>query len=596
MHARRPALVTFSLLLALVPATSAAAGQKRAPFHAPGVEDRAATRQEIVAGTATREQRLDLLRASIDSAGGTTLAAAEVADDDVIGGYSYPLVAADLDGNGDDEVLLEQFARREYVVALDDGEVMWRLQQPPKSYVIGALVGDVFSDAGEEVLIILYRWKADKVVIGGAGEHGLRWTLPLDSYHTELNGLVQADSDQQSEIAISSWDEEDGDLTIQTVDGESGMTTSSIGSTPDGLLDGSFTSDGFITDGPEGGADEAVFITALGGGYYAERRSLEDGTQSTFDIFPDANPPEGLFQGPDYTGDGRRDAFLSVSTLVPESSWELGVFDAGTLETAWTMDGVDPFFLFFYPPFSPGDADGDGGQDLCLFLHDDQYDDQDNPISSTSTFRCHSGKTGTQLWESSKTVSEPENGWAHTDGLAMSDLNGDDVTDPILESFSSTCTGPEEEAECDYSYTATAISGKNGSVLWTVDGLDSYGLAYDLTASNLDQSPGDDLVQYAYRENGVAFEVRNGLSLTRSWQGEFDAVGEDGYVDGALEADLDGDGTTEAFLTASSYEGIGEPECEVYEGEEYCWYEDYLEYAYAGAFETGGALLWTIAL
>ena len=590
----RSVLVTFAILLVLIPAANAAAGKQHAPFASPGTEDRAATRQDIIAGTATREQRLDLLRASIESAGGATLAAAEAADDGVIGGYSYPLVAADLDGNGDDEVLLEQFATRAYVVALDNGEVMWRLQQPPKSYLIGAIVGDMFSDPGEEVLFVLYRWKADKVVIGAAGEQGLRWTHPLDSYHTEVNGLVQADSDEQSEIAISNWDEEDGDLTIQTIDGESGMTASSMASTPDALLDGRFTSDGFVTDGPEGAADEAVFVTPLGGGYYAERRSLDDGTQTTFDIFPDANPPQGLFQGPDYTGDGRRDAFLSVSTLMSES-WQLGVFDAGTLETAWTMDGVDPFFLFFYPPFSPGDADGDGGQDLCLYLHEDEYDDQDEMLSSTSAFRCHSGKTGTQLWESSKAMSDPESGWAHTDGFATSDVNGDDVTDPILESFSSSCTGPEE-TECDYSYTATAVSGKDGSVLWNVDGVDNYGLAYDLTASNLDQSPGDDLVQYAYRENGVAFEVRNGLNLTPSWQGEFATLGEDGYVDGALEADLDGDGTTEAFLTASSYEGIGEPECEVYEGEEYCWYEDYLEYAYAAAFETGGAPLWTIEL
>ncbi|MGH2710694.1 MAG: hypothetical protein ACRDH9_05765, partial [Actinomycetota bacterium] len=161
-----------------------------------------------------------------------------------------------------------------------------------------------------------------------------------------------------------------------------------------------------------------------------------------------------------------------------------------------------------------------------------------------------------------------------------------------------TCSDDDYYCETT-AFEATALNGTNGAPIWsTTDIEDSNGI-WGLTGSNLDGVAGDDSFDYVYDETeppGAPFAVYNGLSRQKAWDGFIDTGEASGYVDSAIAADLDGDGTLEAVLTSDAYEGIGEPVCEVYEGEEYCWYEDYEEYAFATAFTSTGELLWNLEL
>lgn len=598
MPARRLA-ISVALLISIMPASQALAGQRMtgAPDHE--VPTGPLTRQDVLAGRASGDQVVQLLQAQIEAAGGDAVEVAS--EEEALGGYAYPILALDLDGDGDDETLLEQHAGRTYIVALDDGSILWRERGPKQSYVIGAIPGDLFSDGGQEVVLAVYRWKTGKLLLAGAGASGVRWVAGFDAYSTSLGGLVQADGDDEDELAVSTWSESTGELTINTFDGETGFQLSSLRSTPSRLLNRNMGSEGFVTDGPDGSADEAVFVTPLPAGVYAERLSLSDGTQAAFELVADEES-HTLSQGPDFTGDGKRDGYIteflwnvdgSISTVT-------GVFDAATLSTAWTQTSESSEFNFPYPPYQAGDANGDGGQDLCTFLHEDEYDPEtDTFLGSSSAFTCYSGATGVQLWTASRSVTSPPDGWAHTYGWASSDLDGDGVIDPILEQESGICVEEGEYYSCEYGYSATAHSGTDGSPLWSIDDPDMYYIGYDLTDSNLDGAAGHDGLETIYEGGegtGTRFSVFNGLSLTPSWEGVVDTGAGDGYVDGAIEADLDGDGSGEVLVTADAYVGIGEPTCEVYFGEEYCWYEDYEEHAYAAAFEPGGELLWQVEL
>ncbi|MGH2710623.1 MAG: hypothetical protein ACRDH9_05400, partial [Actinomycetota bacterium] len=565
MRARR-LTVSLTVLVSLVPASQAFAGNNPARGSSQ-TEERTATRADVLAGRADQEERLNLLRASIEAAGGVVVEESEdptAFEGYALGGYAYPLIVSDLDGDGDDEVLLEQDANRNYVVAIDDGDLAWREQLPPKSYLVGALSGDLFAEDGTEVILVLYRWNTDKTVLGGVDENGLRWTAPLDVDYSELNGLVEADTDEQAEIAITVWSDS-GSITVRTLDGETGTLLSEIRSTTD-QLDIGVAEQAFVTDGPEGQSDEAVFLTSLLGGYYAERLSLADGSRRTMNVFPGEEIPV-IYQGVDYTGDGRRDGYISDFIYNEDETVTstFGVFDAAALSTAWTQESEGDFpYFFIYPPYQAGDANGDGGQDLCIQNRSFGFGE---PRTSTAEVRCLAGATGAELWTISREVTGE---YSYASVQVESDLDANGVIDPVITTEAYTCSDDDYYCETT-AFEATALNGTNGAPIWsTTDPGDSAGI-WGLTGSNLDGVAGDDSFGYVYDETeppGAPFAVYTGLSRLKAWDGFIDTGNASGYVDSAIGADLDGDGTLEAVLTSDAYEPIGEPVCEVYEGEE----------------------------
>jgi len=594
MYARRLATVVSLLLLGLALPAQASAGQDEArPDQQP-----AASRADVLAGRATPEQTLELMRSSLEIAGGESSSVPESSPPPPpppnFGGHAYPLLTADLQGDGDEEVVLEEYAPRPHVVVVDEGEVLWRDQLPKKSYLVGALAADLHFLDGEELLFLVYRWKAEKIVLAAAGQHGLLWSMSFPAYYMELNGLVEVDGDEQLEIAISQWSEDTGALSIATLDGSVGFQMSSVRATPERLLNRNLGAQGFVTDGAEGGTDEAVFVTPLAGGFYAERVNLLTGTQVTFNLVPNADPPS-LYQGLDYTGDGRRDGFISDYVFGPaqEPTSLFGVFDAGTLTTAWTTPSVSTFF-FFGSPYPAGDANGDGGQDLCLDEREYLFDEEDEEsYTITHTLRCLVGATGTELWRTERTTTGGP--WLQTS--TESDIDGDGVIDPVLSVNNFDCDG-EDPDSCTFSFEASALNGRDGTALWTTESSQGQYLTYSLTRSELDGSPGDDAITDSYApDQGVnaLFTVWNGRTLEPSWQGAIDTGGRDAYVGSAGEADLDGDGSTEAIVTLTAYEETGEEECYEYPGGEYC-YPVYEESPFVAAFEPGGERLWQLEL
>lgn len=578
----------FALVASLLPGGGALASDQTAGPRPPVAPS---TRADVLAGQASPPQRFELMKASIDAAGGQ---AVEATFEEVLGGYAYPLLAVDLDGDGDEETLLQQYADRPYVVAVDDGVLLWRQRLPKNASVVGMLPADFAPGDGHEVLLAVYRWRQNRMILSTASFQGQLWRKNMDIEWFELNGAVQADSDAQSEIAITVYGDS---TTILTFDGEDGEDLAELRSTIEQRTGRRFSTEAFITDGLEGQADEAVFVTDLQVGFHAERLRLTDGAQTAYKIVPITELPY-LTQGPDYTGDGRRDGFIAY--LGGPVSSSIGVFDPAALDVAWTQQpNADNGYFSYYPTIHPGDANGDGAQDLCLQSRDDEYeDDEGPPIQSTASFRCLSGKTGVQLWTASLTVKSDPHGYAYADGWAGSDLDGDGVTDPILEAWSVSC-GPEDDSHpCEFSYEATAYSGRNGSVLWSFDDPDAWSSPWRLTSSNLDGSPGDDAIEDAYESPGpgLHFSILNGLTFESAWVGTVDTPTQDAYTSWAIDPDLDGDGTHEALVTAESYVGLGDPTCEVWEGEQYCWYEDYDEHVHVAAFEPGGKRLWQMEL
>jgi hypothetical protein len=420
------------------------------------------------------------------------------------------------------------------------------------------------------------------------GYDGASWSYATTMDWFELNGLVQADGDPEDEIAITIWNGTQP-VSIYVIDSTGGparLVRPSLEET----LARSMSSEVFVTDGPGSGPDEAVFVTPLVSGYYAERRSLADGLQTAFDVTVNAEVPS-FFQGPDYTGDGRRDAFISEYSGGPlEFAVTYGVFNAAGFATEWTQTTQEEFFYFDFP-YHPGDADGDGGQDLCFDQSSYDFDDEE---TSSVTVRCLSGATGTELWKASRTITG-EN--AYASALTWGDLDADGVIDPILVSETYTCS--EEDWWCGTtSFEATALNGANGSTIWATDDVEASDVVWDLSNANVDGTPGDDMIGYPYDEEeppDAPFAVHSGLTLEDVWGGVIDTGENPGYVSSAMETDLDGDGSAEAIITAEAYEETDRVVCYEFFGEEFC-YNEWEEFAYVAAYEPGGEFLWQLEL
>lgn len=594
MPARRIA-TAVALLAALLPVSEALADQKGPTAHR--APEKPATRADVLAGRATRAQTIDLLKASVEAAGGSTVQveSAPSSPPPSIGGYAYPILAVDLDGDGDDESILIQYSDRQYLVAVDDGEVLWRhATSPDSAYVerIGVLPANLWAEGGTGVLLVGMEWNEDGPLtahIDAFGAEGWRFSHSSSVDWFELNGLVQADADPQDEIALTVW-QGTSPIAIAIVDAEGGPARL-IRPSLEETLGRSMSTEAFITDGPGTGPDEAVFVTPLLTGYHGERRSLADGLQTAFDVKVNAEVPT-LYQGPDYTGDGRRDAFISEYSGGPfEFTVTFGVFDGAGFSSPWTQTSEDEYFPYF-PPYQPGDADGDGGQDLCLRENSHEWDEVQR--SSSVTVSCLAGATGAELWQASRSVTG-HYAWAYA--FPWSDLDADGVIDPVLFAETSTCS--EEDWSCETaSFEAAALNGVDGSVIWSVDDIEAGDLAWGITDTNLDGVAGDDIITSPYEEPqppDAPFKVHNGLSLDASWGSVIDTGEIPGYAGSAMEADLDGDGSAEAIIAAEAYEETDRMVCYEFFDEEYC-YNEWDEYSYLAAFEPGGELLWQLEL
>jgi hypothetical protein len=82
------------------------------------------------------------------------------------------------------------------------------------------------------------------------------------------------------------------------------------------------------------------------------------------------------------------------------------------------------------------------------------------------------------------------------------------------------------------------------------------------------------------------FTVVNGLSLASSWEGAVGTGGLDGFATGAISADLDGDGSTEAVATAIGYEPTA-PGCHQCRN---------VPHTFVSGLELGGPRLWNVEL
>lgn len=208
MYARRLA-PAMALLLALMPASDAIAGDAgRAPSRA---AEPPATRADVLAGRATQDQALDLLKTSIERAGGTTvddsIAPESTPPPEPLGGYVYPLLASDLDGDGDDEVVLEQWSDTDHVLAVDDRGILWREALPDGTFLVGAFVADLIEGGAEELLLVAYRYEVPGLgFLAAAGADGFVWSAEIPTNYLEINGLVQADADALPEVAVTGWD------------------------------------------------------------------------------------------------------------------------------------------------------------------------------------------------------------------------------------------------------------------------------------------------------------------------------------------------------------------------------------------------------
>jgi len=537
MLARRLTLAAFAILL--IPA-GASATDDRASAGRP----ESLSRDDILAGQASQGEQRRALRASIELAGGEAVEVAG-AQSSGLGGYGQALIAADLDGDGDEEILLEQFVgSRRYVLAADDTGVLWRRKIKRGPWFAGYLVDDFAMGGGDEVLMIAHQWLGEagqRVLFGLVGAGGLRWTYePPGPFH-EINGSVQADGDERAELAITTWSDS-GNPKVVTLDGDFGEELRTLKPTLDVETEAFGTySETFVTDGASGQSDEAVFMTSLPvGGYFAERLRLTDGTRTEYEVIPLESLGE-IHQGLDYTGDGRRDAFTDGYT-------SFGVFDPISFDS-WTHEHA--YQSLGYPgiPDPVGDLNGDGGEDLCAALTNYVDGPGEFEYEVTAHIDCRSGKTGAGLWTGASSPvrnSENTHGWAFVTNRY--DLNGDSHPDPILGAEETNCTGMWP---CyTLRFEASAVEGKTGGSLWKLADPARESVMWSLTEGNLDEVPGDDLFVPDYESDRAEFQVLNGLTMEPSWRGVVEPHSDYGHVLDWSHADVDGDGSTEAVVTA----------------------------------------------
>ena len=576
------------LLLPLAQATAALASEREAKPPAPP-----ATRSDVVAGTATDRQAVELLRQSLQAAGGTA-----TADEEVQEGNAYPVLAADLDGDGDDEVILHQYLYSDpgpspyppfpsfrYQV-VDDRGVLWGFGGKT-SFAIGLLPGDFAPTPGTEVLSLSYSYQGfpssptlDLAMLGG---RGILWQSSLAEGWFEVNGLVEADGDELTELALSTWNGS-GDLSIHTLDGDRG---SNISVTRPSLAPTNLAYEGFVTDGSASAPDESVFLVRLAPAVsYVERYRLSDGQLTLRDVA--VSDVRSLYQGPDYTGDGRRDAFARTAL------GDYGVFDGSTMRLVWSKpDDDDPLHGRSLFPYPAGDVNGDGGQELCLITETFHFSSNGQPGRGSAGATCDAGQTGTQIWEFSLEATG-EMVWPET--RVGSDLDGDGLPDPIVYVSADDCEITDGSGYCTpISEKIAAISGKDARPLWPAD--TDPGLAWFVTESDLDGVPGDDAVEPWWWGSGspdgatgvtpgdaepnARFSVLNGLRLRRSWEGIVDTRDLPGDIGWGLDADVNGDGDRDAVFTAVGYEIRG---------------NNSRLHSFVQAMETDGSKLWNFEL
>jgi hypothetical protein len=527
------------LLLGLMPAT--ATGSTSQVGHPESL-----TREDILAGRASQAQQRRVLRTSIELAGGEAVEVAG-AQSSGLGGYGQALISADLDGDADEEILFEQYVGpRRFVVAVDDRGVLWRHKIKRGPWFAGYLVDDFAAGGGNEVLVIAHQWlgeEGQRIVFGLVGRWGLIWTYePPGPFH-EINGSVEADGDERAELAITTWSDWDSPKVV-TLDGDVGEELRTLQPTLETETAAFEThSQAFVTDGVPGQRDEAVFITSLpiGGGYFAERLRLSDGTRTDYGVIALESLGE-VYQGLDYSGDGRRDAFT-------DGYDDFGVFDPIAF-TSWNHE--HGYGSLGYPeiPDPVGDLDGDGGEDLCAVLSDFVGEPEPLEYEVTEHIDCRSGKTGARLWTAATpTVRGTETTYAWPFIVTRYDLSGDGHPDPIIGAEEINCG--ETGWPCEtVRFEASAVEGKTGGALWRLTDPAQESLMWSLTEGNLDDVPGDDLFEPDEESDRAEFRVLNGLTMEPSWQGVVAPHSNYGHVLDWSHADVDGDGVTEAVVTA----------------------------------------------
>jgi hypothetical protein len=555
-------LITGLLLLQQVPAGADAQADLSAGRPDPG---RRADADAVAA-----------LQHAIAAAGGIVFPSPEAsaaASPQPIGGWVVPLLSIDLTGDGGDEIVLNQRANRDYLVAANAEGIVWRQKTPEDIYLVGAFDGDLSPEPGRDLVLAIYRPHTIKSALVAFGANGLRWVLELDPWQP-INGLVQADSDPADEFALTTVDPATGADTVTIVDGRTGTVQSVIGPT-DAFAD-DFVTRAFVTDGPAGQPDEAVFVTELGfyaGVYRVERVRLDDGSQVATGVVPAVKNLQ-VYQGPDYTGDDRRDATVDecLLSVVP---CEFGVLDPISMSVRWTNAAG----IFDRDPDLLGDADGDGGQDPCLI---DLPGYVQNPSGNGLTLHCFGGSSGAELWTVTRSVAGNSSWVLH---YMDRDLDGDGVVDPMIETRGYNCT--EDDTSCSPTTSEiAAFSGRSGAVIWSVDGWTNWGAASQVTTWDLDGLPGDDRINNVWAgEDRASFEVESGLTKSVTWSGSIEVPNGGGYVTGAIEADVNGDGSGETVLTLLAWRMIGQ--CPA------CHFE---QATLLSAFEPRGQELWRVAV
>jgi len=573
MPARR--IVTAVLLvLALIPASRATADKRSAERFTP---ERTATRADVLAGRASQAEQRRALQASIELAGGESVEVAG-SQQSGLGGYGQALIATDLDGDGDEEILFEQYVGpRRFVLAADEGGVLWRKKIKRGPWFAGYLVDDFAMGGGNEVLMIAHHWlgaEGQRIVFGLVGAWGLLWTYEPPGLFHEINGSVEADGDERAELAITTWSDP-GNPKVVALDGDFGEELGTLQPTLDADTAVFDTySQAFVTDGDPGQSDEAVFITSLptGGGYLAERLRFTDRTRTDFEVLPLESLGQ-VYQGRDYTGDGRRDAVIDGYSA-------FGVFDPITF-SGWSHEhGFGAGYPV--PPDPVGDLDADEGEDLCMVLT--EYVSGTTPFEYdlTAHIDCRSGKTGTRIWTAAtSTVRQSEEGYAYPFVITRHDLNGDGHPDPILGVEEFRCDGSCETTRLEIA----ALEGMAGGSLWAVNDPSGLDLLWQLTEGNLDSVPGDDLFETDEESDRAEFRVLNGLTREVSWQGVVEPDSDYGHVLDWGYADVDGDGVTEAVVTAYATNLTCGPHS--------CFGDTGL---YVATFGGDGQLLWQIEL
>ncbi|MGH2691803.1 MAG: hypothetical protein ACRDHM_04800, partial [Actinomycetota bacterium] len=235
-------------------------------------------------------------------------------------------------------------------------------------------------------------------------------------------------------------------------------------------------------------------------------------------------------------------------------------------------------------PEPVGDLDGDGGEDLCAVLTDFIGGPNPYEYEDTAHIDCRSGKSGARLWTAaSPTVRTTETTYGWPFVATRYDLNGDRHPDPILGGQEYSCG---ESGPCEtLMFEASALEGKTGSELWRLTDPAREPLMWSLTEGNLDDVAGDDLFETDEESERAEFRILNGLTMEPSWQGIVEPDSDYGRVLDWGHADVDGDGTTEAVVTAYATDLT----C----GRHGCFGDTGL---YVAAFGGNGELLWQIEL